>query len=238
MRRLFQLICLLLILQPGLGYHVQAQTKVLFVGNSYTYFNDMPDMVSRLANLNGREIEASIAVNGGVSLKDHWDGNSGLETKATIQNGDFDFVILQDQSMTPIHSPGQTIAYGEKLAKLIQSKGGTVIIFQTWSRKNTPDTQAKLDDTFSKLAKGINAKVAPVARAWHLAIEEYPKLELYDLDGSHPSEIGSYLTALVIYKTLFDLKNLENLKTFKSTRWPVAEMKQSEWIAHTAGEFE
>ncbi|MEO9803651.1 MAG: hypothetical protein ABJF04_10410 [Reichenbachiella sp.] len=222
---------LVLLLGLFLYAAIYAQTSILFVGNSYTYYNEMPDMVKRLAEANGQDCEITTSVNGGVSLKDHWEQNSNLKSKRMIEEGAFDVVILQDQSMTPIRQPNKTLTFGKKLAGLAEEAGGQVLVFQTWSRKNNPDSQVQLDDTFSKFVATTRAKIAPVADAWHLAMKEYPNLELYAYDGSHPSEIGSYLTALIMYRVLFEKQSSGAYKTFASKRLPISEIKKCEKIA-------
>lgn len=207
-----------------------AQTRIMFAGNSYTYYNDMPTIVKQIAKENLKEVEITMSVNGGVSLKDHWEANADLETKNLIEAQDYDWVVIQDQSLTPIRNPMSTLNYGKQLANLVMNRGGKVVIFQTWSRKNNPASQAQLDSTFNQLKDNTGAILAPVAEVWHLAKKEYPSLELYDVDGSHPSEMGSYLTALVFYLTLFD-QDINTFKTISSKRWPLSEMKQCEWLA-------
>lgn len=210
---------------------VWAQTAVLFVGNSYTYYNEMPNMVKRLAAVNKQDCDISVSVNGGVSLKDHWEGNAGLRTKTLIEENSIDFVIIQDQSMTPISYPNKTLVYGKKLSSLVKEQGGKVLIFQSWSRKHNPESQKQLDQTFEKLEKQTGARIAPIADAWYLAMREYPGLSLYMEDGSHPSPIGSYLTALVIYQTIFKPKR-EDFKVFDSNSLNLNDMKKCEWIAN------
>lgn len=211
-------------------YELHAQTKVLFVGNSYTYYHDMPIMVQKIAQANQKEVEVTMSVDGGVSLKDHWNEHRGLQTKSLIRQNEFDFVVIQDQSMTPIREPRNTILYGKNLSRLIVDQNGEMLVFQTWSRKNNPDSQQALDDTFSQLEKITKSKIVPVANAWKLAKAEYPNLELYEYDGSHPSEVGSYLTALVFYLFIFE-QDLSTFKTISSKDLSITEMKQCEWVA-------
>ncbi|MEO9966094.1 MAG: hypothetical protein ABJF11_09915 [Reichenbachiella sp.] len=163
----------------------------------------MPEIVKNIAEQNGESCMVTLSVSGGVSLKDHWEGNSGLQTKTLIEKERFDFVVLQDQSLAPIIEAEKTLSYGKKLADLAIQQGAQIIIYQTWARKNNPDSQSKLDATFEKLALNTGAKIAPVAKAWHLTKRDFPVIELYDPDGSHPSELGSFLTALIFYKTIY-----------------------------------
>lgn len=207
-----------------------SQTKVLFVGNSYTYYHDMPIMVQKIAQANQKKVEVTMSVDGGVSLKDHWNEQRGLKTKSLIGQNEFDFVVIQDQSMTPIREPRNTILYGKNLSRLIVDQNSEMLIFQTWPRKNNPDSQQALDETFSQLEKITKSKIVPVANAWKLAKAEYPNLELYEYDGSHPSEVGSYLTALVFYLFIFE-QDLSTFKTISSKNLSITEMKQCEWVA-------
>lgn len=197
---------------------IYAQTSVLFVGNSYTYYNEMPEMFEHMARFNGVDCKIDVSVNGGVSLKDHWEGHAGLNTKPMIKADSFDFVVVQDQSLTPILNPKQTRYFGKKISNLVKQQGGEMIIFQSWSRKNNPNSQMQLDRTFQQLSKEAESAIAPIAKAWHLAIKTYPELELYDADGSHPSIVGSYLTAMIIFKTLFDTEDPSMASIFKSDK--------------------
>ena len=92
--------------------------------------------------------------------------------------------------------------YALELSRSVRQNGGQVFLYMTWSREAAPETQDKLKESYEAVAKRTGATVAPVGLAWKLARERIPGVSLYATDGSHPSRIGSYLAACVIYSTL------------------------------------
>ena len=120
----------------------------------------------------------------------------------------WDFVILQDQSATPVRAPERTMEFGEKWCSLVRAAKGTPILMLTWGKRGasgTPDPQEQeaLLETYLKLARREKAALAPVSIAWENCLKRHPGIQLYQPDGRHPTEEGSYLTACVIYFTLF-----------------------------------
>jgi len=100
-----------LALYSGLLHSQQKELKVLFVGNSYTYGYNLPHIVSIISEETSTKLVTRKSVIGGASLQEHWKGGRELETKKIIAEGDFDIVVLQDFSMSAIHSPDSTIKY-------------------------------------------------------------------------------------------------------------------------------
>src|SRR6476620_10904678 len=78
--------------------------NVLFIGNSFTQRNDLPGLVAHLATAADRSLTHRLISAGGASLRRHW--NAGAAAEA-IKTGDFDFVVLQEQSTLPIKSPAR-----------------------------------------------------------------------------------------------------------------------------------
>ena len=97
---------------PGLTTQAESDTvSVLFVGNSYTYFNNMAQIVSIISDSMETKIITRKSVLGGANLREHWFGERDLQTKSIISNGNFDIVVLQDFSMNPIDVPDSTLKY-------------------------------------------------------------------------------------------------------------------------------
>lgn len=176
--------------------------SVLFVGNSYTYFWNLPQHVASMAKTQNISLMTRQSTNGGVTLANHWKGERNLMTQSLIKNGQFDYVVLQDNSLYPLMYADTTLKYGKLLGKLISANGGKPIIYLTWGRRNNPLMQPVNNMIYKELAKSINAEIAPVGPAWMKAEELDPTIELYDPDGSHPSAIGTYLTACVFHAIL------------------------------------
>jgi hypothetical protein len=175
--------------------------KVLFIGNSYTFCNKMPWIVSKLAESAQRTLVVDIVTQGGVSLE--WHANN-QETLNAIEKDDWDVVVLQDRSLGPIESRDKMHQFGEELNERIHEVGAETVLYMTWARRHIPEMIDDLADAYISLAKKINAKVAPVGIAWKNALEVRPDLILHTEDKSHPTSIGSYLTACIFYTTFYN----------------------------------
>lgn len=185
--------------------------RVLFIGNSYTYFNNMPGIFAELARIGGRgKVETATVAPGGWRLKDHWEKG---DARLLLLNRRWDFVVLQDQSVLGAYyylegklrvSTDEIFRpFANDWAKSIQEVGAVPVFYLTWARKATPEDQAALNYAYINAAKGTRSKVAPVGLAWTRVRDRHPEIELYFKDGSHPSPAGSYLAACTIYATVF-----------------------------------
>lgn len=184
--------------------HAQTDTlRVLFVGNSYTFYGNMPHLVAQMAKAQKRPLIVKSSVKGGASFEDHWKGNRKLITRQIIEKQRFDIVVLQEQSTRPITDPDSTLKYAKLLGEFIKQHGGaTPYFYLTWAKENAPDQQAKLTDTYQKAAQQTGGKIIPIGIAWGIAREKYPHWKLYLEDLSHPTQLGAHLTAFVMYNYL------------------------------------
>lgn len=145
-------------------------------------------------------IETQMIVAGGASLRNHL--NSGA-IKAALAEAKWDMVILQEQSTLPIKNTKRFHENVRAAQELVQPSGATTALYQTWARRNAPDTQATLNAAYEDIAQEIGALLIPVGAAWQAALAMRDELPLYDADGSHPSPLGSYLAACVFVATLW-----------------------------------
>ncbi|OKH56108.1 hypothetical protein NIES2130_25615 [Scytonema sp. HK-05] len=176
--------------------------RVLFIGNSYTYVNDLPWLTQQLSVSAGetRTLETDMVTVGGATLKSHWERGEALRR---IQNERWDYVVLQEQSTLPITHPKVMYQYARLFDTQIKRVNARTVFYLTWARQNRPETQQILTDSYTRIARELRAKVAPVGLAWQKVQEENPKLDLYYPDQSHPSPIGSYVAACVFYATFY-----------------------------------
>lgn len=197
------LIVILLFFLSEVGVSQEASTqKILFVGNSYTYFWNLPQNVEAMALAKGKAFEVKQSTNGGVNLGQHWKGERDLSSRKIIQSNNFNSVILQDHSRRAIDAPDSLHMYASKLAKEIQGKDGKVFLYMTWAREWDPYMQEEIAKQYAQLANKIGATLVPVGLAWQRARTLRPGFPLYDSDGSHPSPLGTYLTACMFYGAL------------------------------------
>jgi hypothetical protein len=188
---------------PALAPTTRKPLRVLFIGNSYTYFNGgMGTLVQSLAAAvkGGRPLEYVEVTKGGQTLEGHWNDGKAL---AQIRKGGWDFVVLQEHSLRPLLDREKMYTYAKKFDAEIRKVGAKTVFFETWARKNRPEMQSGLDLAYTGIAHEVTALVAPAGLAWQTAFKEKPNLSLHIGDFSHPNPAGSYLNACVFYETLF-----------------------------------
>lgn len=182
---------------------LQAQTtppqRVLFVGNSYTYFWNLPQQVQAMAQESDLTLQTQQSTIGGANWGQHWRSERELNSVALIKEGPFDAIVLQNHSMRTLEAPDSVMHYGQLFSELVKAQDAQVYIYVTWSRRWDPYMQATITQVYSDLAAQTGATLVPVGPAWERALLLRPELSLYDPDGSHPSPIGAYLSACVFY---------------------------------------
>lgn len=188
--------------------------RVLFVGNSYTRFNDLPRMVRRISREvpEGRPVRTTRLTEPGFSLRRHWERPAA---RAELESDDYDVVVLQGNSLSPLEAPGELREYVNRFASLASEHRARVVLFETWARHEDhllyrrraeldgPDAMlARIEQVYLQLGEELHVPVAPVGRAWRAATQALPHARLFRADGTHPSVAGSYLSACVLYGTL------------------------------------
>ena len=198
----------------------QSIRRALFLGNSYTYYNDLPGLTSLLAQSAGDSLFVSSNTPGGMSLAGHLANSTST---GLIDQGNWDFVVLQEQSQMPSFPLSQvesdTYPFAEQLNALIEATGSCAetMFYMTWGRQNgdaqnCPNwppvcTYEGMDDLLRErylaMAEMNNAEVSPVGAVWRYLRTNHPTLNLYAGDGSHPSPLGSYAAAMCFYTSMF-----------------------------------
>jgi hypothetical protein len=186
--------------------------RVLFVGNSFTYKNDLPAMFDALARAGGHAVEVDQAAPPGWLLAQHAASHTTLSKIARLS---WDYVILQEASFTPCDARDRdTLMYpaARLLDARIRAVGATPVFFTTWGwRGGRPARgladfdamQACLTSAYMTIAKELDDPVAPVGIAWQTALKQDPTLELFQSDDYHPTVTGSYLAACVFYAMIY-----------------------------------
>jgi len=194
------LLLAILLLPTTLLGQKKEPIKVLFVGNSYTYFWNLPQQVSAMAESQGIEIITRQSTVGGSNLEEHWNRKRNTTSRDLIENGDWDFVVMNNHSMSTIDTPEDFDTYGKLFTDLIKSKGAEPVLYMTWARKWNPLMQETITNGYNNLAKATGSHVVPVGPIWMESISLQPDINLYFEDGSHPSPEGTYLTALAFFR--------------------------------------
>lgn len=177
------------------------EIRILFIGNSFTYYYDLPRMVAELAEAGRqRPLHYESETPGGYTLEKHWQDRKAV---SRIQSGHWDFVVLQDQSEAPLLRRDAMIEYGKKFDAEIKKQRAKTILYETWALQNKLEQQTPISKAYEGLSRELNARLAPVGNAWQTALRSDTKLILHDNDHKHPNATGTYLAACVFYATIF-----------------------------------
>jgi len=174
---------------------VQAETlRVLFVGNSYTFVNNVPEQLKMMAKSKGHDLVYEQHTPGGRSFQKHWEEKKAVEK---MQTGKFDIVALQNQSFEPVSNPANMMKYGKLLAVEADKIGARKIYYLTmayeepldWMKKDSAEARrslklfSKMTDrlakSYTQLARKTQGDVAPVGVAWKMAYESIPDIKLH-----------------------------------------------------------
>lgn len=218
----------LLLLAGIASYANQADTtRVLIVGNSFTFFFDSWDVLQTICESEGKAVDIVHVAQPGYTFGNHL---MLEQTTKAIMEGGYDYAILQDQSQTPAwYSSGEPKAANavenlRTLAYRIKGWSPDVQIINecTWAytgRKNGGFKDVKTFDKYlqkgsKSYAKSIGSKVSPIGKAFQIVRKERPDINLYDPDNCHPSLLGIYLKCCVNYLTIFGGSFSDNVSNF------------------------
>ncbi|MBL7765469.1 MAG: DUF4886 domain-containing protein [Chitinophagaceae bacterium] len=194
--------------------------RILFIGNSYTGVNDLPNTVKNLALSFGDTLEIDSNTPGGYTFNMQ---STDATTLSKIKAGNWDYVVLQAQSQEPAFSPAQvesdTYPYAKKLCDSIRAYNNCaeILFYMTWGRKNGDASncaayppictyagmQQRLRESYLEMADSNNATCVPAGVAWKNLRAAFPLIELYQTDESHPSANGTYLVACTFYSSIY-----------------------------------
>lgn len=176
--------------------------KILFIGNSFTQRNNLPGLLAELAAAQGLRLTTELISAGGASLRTHW--NAG-RAAAAIAEGGYDYVVLQEQSTLPIKNALRMAENVRLFDQVIKRAGSQTVLYMTWARQHSPQTQELITSAYQSLGKELGAIVVPVGLAWQRFLAKHSTPVLYDVDQSHPTLAGTYLAACVFFAVLFQI---------------------------------
>ena len=187
---------------PGLPALVGEGRRILFIGNSLTYWNDLPLIVQSLADSAGEESLAVMTVAfPDFNLDDH--RVHGAAGRA-IALGGWEVVVLQQGPSSLPENRAQLRASVGVLNGEIRAVRATPALYSVWPQSSRRADFDAAIESYTLAAQDVNGLLFPVAAAWLAAWGDDPALALYAPDGLHPSIAGSYLAALVMYGVLYD----------------------------------
>ncbi|MBQ8383251.1 MAG: SGNH/GDSL hydrolase family protein [Clostridia bacterium] len=190
--------------------------SILFIGNSYTFYNDMPEKIfAPMAEAAGYPCEVTSVTHGGYHLYQFADSENdeGKRLRETITGKHYDAVVLQDHSIGPIFKRADFEKAVGDLMVLLEGQADRFVLYATWGRHpdspdlarfglTTPEMTAKLSDAYNEVGARYGIKVAEVGKAFAARRAEHPEDELYNPDLTHPSALGSTVAAEMILREI------------------------------------
>lgn len=174
--------------------------SILFVGNSLTYSNNLPELVKNNAKQKGIQVETSMIALPNYAILDHWDDG---EVQKQIATGNYDYVIIQQGPSSQAFGREVLFEYGTKYKSLCDKNGAKLCYFMVWPSLTYYHTFDGVIKNHTEAATFNNAILLPVGNVWKTHFDETEDFDYYGSDGFHPSLKGSTIAAEVIVTTLF-----------------------------------
>lgn len=183
--------------------------RILFVGNSLSYSNNLPKIVEDIATKFNISINADCLCYPNYAIVDHL---NDVQLNQILSTNKIDFLIVQQGPSSQPEGKKMLIEDGAKLKVLCEKNNIKMGYFMVWTSKKWYHTFDLVIKNHELAAQKNNVLLFPVGNIWKLYNEENESENLYDFDGFHPSKAGSFLSALTIFHKLYPNKNLRLLK--------------------------
>jgi hypothetical protein len=232
-------LLLILTLSASLSVLGQSTKKVLFIGNSYTGVNNLPNMIYQAAASVQDVLIFDSHTPGGARLMHH---SADATVMSKMASNNWDHVVIQAQSQEPSWGLGQMQTELYPHAKILCdtirhfNSCSEPMFYMTWGRKNGDASNCQfapwvctyegmdsaLRASYTYMATTNDAEISPVGPVWRYIRKNYSNIELYSSDESHPSLAGSYAAAVAFYTVIFD-KDPTNITWNSTLAAPVAD---------------
>ena len=207
MYKLITLFCLLIISQTDTysqqNFNKKTSSinfKILFVGNSLTYTNNLPELVKQNAEQRGIHIDYKMIAYPNYAIEDHWnDGN----VQKLIASEQYDYVIIQQGPSSQNNGRNMLIETGEKYSNICKSNNAKLCYFMVWPSLNYYHTFDGVIKNYKDAASINNSILIPVGTIWKKHFDSTDDFQYYGSDGFHPSLKGSTIAANAIVDSLF-----------------------------------
>ena len=197
--------------------------KILFIGNSFTFYGAMPGFLRRIAYGEGRNIVVDSVTFGGYRLSRHADMSieDGRYTDEILHSNDWDYVVLQGQSSEPALERESFLKAAKDMSDKIKAIGAMPVFYQTWSyydgSEKLHSSGLSYDELYRALKDGYTAAaeqnggiLVPVGDMFRTYNKPHGDLDFICSDDYHPTQLGSYLSAVCFYRSLFEVIGAEH----------------------------
>jgi hypothetical protein len=171
------------------------EVRVLFLGNSLTAANDLPNMVQAMAASGGVKLTYKAITQGGFNLEDHWNDRQSLPTLKVEQ---WDYLVLQQGPSSLPESQADLKKWAKIWADESRKYGTKPFLYMVWPFQNQANGFKLVSQSYRNAANNCGSGILPAGEAWEMSLHQHPTIDLYLSDRLHPTLAGSYLAALVI----------------------------------------
>ena len=190
--------------------------KILFIGNSYTYYHDMPERIfAPMAKEKGFDFEVQAVTHGGYKLEWFADPENpeGKRLREVVEGRHYDCIVLQDHSLSTIENPGAFFGGIRSMKALLEDKTDKFVLYGTWARKpgcdtleqigmTNPEMTRHIAEAYDEAGQRFGMTVAHVGKAFAAYSAAHPDAELYFEDLHHSSVLGSTVAAQVLLEAI------------------------------------
>lgn len=173
--------------------------NILFIGNSLTYSNGLPDLIKNKAKYSGYTIETKTVALTNYAISDHW--NKG-EVQKLINSKKYNLVIIQQGPSSQSKNKKILINYGKKYSDLCKKNNTLLAYFMVWPSLQNYHTFDDVIKNHELAAKINDAILCPVGIVWKNYFDTSKKFDYYGIDNFHPSKKGSEVAAEVIFRSI------------------------------------
>lgn len=179
--------------------HTEPETSVLFIGNSLTYVNDLPATLTSVAASSGKNIRTQMVALPNFALIDHLAEGSAV---AAMERGRWDYVVLQQGPSSVDVNRDSLILWTKMFDEHIKRAHARPALYMVWPDDSRLAFFNDVRLSYQQAAQAVGGLFMPAGVAWQEAWLLNSGLKLYGPDGYHPSELGTYLAALVMYERI------------------------------------
>ncbi len=173
-------------------------TRVLFIGNSLTYWNDLPLLVEAMAAAKGLSLSSEMVTRADASLEDHW----GDRIRGIMRTGGFRWVVLQQGPSSLPESRANLREWANRFAEEIRSAGALPALYMVWPDRSRRGFFPQVIESYRLANEDAKGVLLPVGEAWLASWQLDSGLGLYSPDNLHPSRLGTYAAAATILSGL------------------------------------
>lgn len=174
--------------------------RILFIGNSLTYYNDLPGTLASVARTGGDTLGVESVTGPGYALIDHLDGKT--TAVAAVKRGGWDVVVLQQGPSTLAVNRDSLVLWTGMFDSIIHPTGARTALYMVWPAGASAQGTEAVRQSYQMAAQSVGGLFLPAGMAVRLALQSDGTLPLLGSDDFHPSPLGTYLVAITMYEKL------------------------------------